>query len=60
MAKASAVGIRHIGARWVRMALERLGYRLINRDAYMDDLAKTAHLRALFRAMTIDTVKDTI
>lgn len=58
MAKASAVGIRHIGARWVRMALERLGYRLINRDAYMDDLAKTSHLRALFRALAIDTVID--
>ena len=58
MAKAPTVGIRHIGARWVRMALERLGYRLINRDAYMDDLAKTSHLRALFRALTIDTVID--
>ena len=58
MAKAPTVGIRHIGARWVRMALERLGYRLINHDAYMDDLAKTSHLRALFRALAIDTVID--
>ena len=40
------------------MALKRRGYCLVNRDAYMDDLAKASHLRALFRALSIDTVID--
>jgi FkbM family methyltransferase len=50
--------VRRWGARAVRSVLRCLGFELVNRDAYMQDLARTAHLRALFRALGIDTVID--
>jgi membrane protease YdiL (CAAX protease family) len=50
--------LRQLGARSIRSLLHWLGFELVNRDAYMQDLARTAHLRSLFRALGINTVID--
>jgi FkbM family methyltransferase len=50
--------VRQLGARSIRSLLHWLGFELVNRDAYMQDLARTAHLRSLFRALGINTVID--
>ena len=50
--------VRQLGARAIRSLLHWLGFELVNRNAYMQDLARTAHLRSLFRALGIDKVID--
>jgi FkbM family methyltransferase len=54
----TATAVRSNFARAVRSVLRCLGFELVNRDAYMCDLARAAHLRALFQSLDINAVID--